>query len=107
MGQPMGQNACSVAQGQAALDEQLSALFCEMDRNEDLHRRLVVMLEAEHPDKCAGSVPCLEAACPSGSGPTLEMALQRIFSRLVELGDRTMKLIERVERQVGQYKLLP
>ena len=103
MGQPaiVGQTSC-----QAALDEQVSALFCEVERNEQLHKRLVNQLEAEHPDKCDG-VPRLEPSCISDSGPTLEGALQRIFSRLTELGDRTSQLIDRVERQVGQYKLLP
>jgi len=101
----MEQNAC-LAAPQSVLDEQLSALFGIVERNEDLHKRLVTILEAEHPDDA--NVKCGMDPCSiSSNGPTLEEALQRIFSRLSELDECTARLIERVERQVGRYKLLP
>lgn len=86
---------------QAEFDGLVNAWQCEVERFEDNLRRLVNTLEPPRPADTCGDEG--KQAMPR----TVQEALQRIYSRMVNSNEYLHSIINRLQEQVGELKILP
>ena len=85
---------------QAAFDGLVNAFGCELERYEDNLRRLFCTLEAPRPADVAD-----EAKQPMPQ--TVQDAFGHMYVRLESANRNLSHMIERLQEQVGELKILP
>jgi hypothetical protein len=93
-----GQGAQPIAQ--AALDSIVNAFGVEVGRYEDNVRRLVSTLEVPQPknEPCEGK---------TAMSQTVQDAFNHMFDRMSNINDYLNGIINRLQEQVGELKILP
>lgn len=92
--------ACATTPQQAAFDGLINAFSCEVERYEDNLRRLFYTLEAPRPTNVAD-----EDKQPMPQ--TVQEALEHMYARMNSANQSLGHIIERLQEQVGELKILP